>query len=69
MPQLIALAVAGAGLYAGYKWVSRKVAEMTETERLRAAEVKAAREPGTREMGNLVLDPSTGEYRPDDRHA
>jgi alkanesulfonate monooxygenase SsuD/methylene tetrahydromethanopterin reductase-like flavin-dependent oxidoreductase (luciferase family) len=36
MPQLIALALAGAGLAAGYKWVSRKVSEHIEAERARA---------------------------------
>lgn len=67
MPQLIALAVVGAGLYAGYRWVSRKMAdakaaaERAEAElRRQAAEASVA----PRNLGALELDPATGEYRP-----
>lgn len=63
MPQLVAVALIGAGLYAGYRWVAQQIAhvkaemERTEQEISRAA----AREP--RDLGALECD-SAGVYRP-----
>ena len=65
MPQLIVLAIAGAGLLAGYKWISKKVADHTEAERLRAeAERQAGEAAGAKEMGQLVWDAEAQAYRP-----
>jgi hypothetical protein len=67
MPHLVALALAGAGLYAGYRWVARQLdrvaaeAERAETEmRRRASEITG--EP--LDLGNLVWDEKAGVYRP-----
>lgn len=66
MPQLVAIAVIGAGLVAGYKWAAKKMeeariaAERAETELRRQA--AQAGEP--KDLGMLELDPASGEYRP-----
>lgn len=67
MPQLIAIAVIGAGIYAGYRWLSRKMvnaerAAMQAEAELRRRAAAATGEP--RNLGALELDPATGEYRP-----
>jgi len=67
MPQLVVLAIAGAGLYAGYKWVSRMAqTALAEAERARAEARRQAthhvNEP--RNLGQLELDPASGVYTP-----
>ena len=66
MPHLFALALVGAGLYAGYRWFARATKEIT-------AEIKSAedelqrRAAGTalvKNMGELEYDPASGVYRP-----
>ena len=69
MPQLVVAALLGAGLYAGYRWVSRTARQMLdEAERSRAAE-EARRANGavTKDLGALELDPSSGVYKPKQR--
>ena len=66
MPQLIALGLLGAGLYAGYRWIARQgeqvAAQLREAEealrRREAARVSPANAP------RLEADPETGIYRP-----
>lgn len=65
MPQLIVLALVGAGIYAGYRWLWRParmiVAEVRRAEdELRRADHGAAE----KDMGRLECDPVTGVYRP-----
>lgn len=66
MPQLIVLALVGAGLYAGYRWFARTTKEVTaqirrtEEELLRRAAGKALE----KDMGVLEYDPNSGVYRP-----
>ncbi len=67
MPQVIALVIAGAGLYAGWKWVSRAVSDAQDA--LKRAETEANRREamarGTpKDLGSLDYDPQTGVYRP-----
>lgn len=66
MPQLIVLAIAGAGLLLGYKWLSRKAAERAEVERVReeAERRNAEVEERPKEMGQLEWDGDAGVYRP-----
>lgn len=67
MPQVLALIAAGAGLYAGYKWVSRTLQEAQKTARVREAELReaVARAKGEpKDLGTLEVDPATGVYRP-----
>lgn len=63
MPHVIALALAGAGLAAGYKWVSKKVSAHLEAERARA-EAAQREAAGPKEMGSLEWDAETGVYKP-----
>jgi hypothetical protein len=66
MPQLVVLALVGAGLYAGYRWFSRTTKEVTaqirrtEDELLRRASGQALE----KDMGVLEYDPGSGVYRP-----
>lgn len=68
MPQVFALLIAGAGIYAGLKWISRAVADAQRTARLKEAalrEAMARREGGApKDLGTLEFDPATGVYRP-----
>lgn len=69
MPQVMLLMIAGAGLYAGGRWALRQLERMAE-ETARAAEEMqqraedAARSEAARDLGVLVFDPATGQYRP-----
>ena len=66
MPPVILVALAGAGLLAGYKIVRAhlRLAAERAAEDARAAEV-ASRPP--KDLGMLELDPATGDYRPQRR--
>ena len=58
MPQLIAIAIAGAAAYAGYKWIKKQ-------NNLVAEKRKAARSGDSpRNLGDLVWDEAAGAYRP-----
>jgi hypothetical protein len=65
MPQLIALALLGAGLYAGYRLVVRTKQVVTD---MRHAEdelrQRAAAASLEKDMGTLEYDPAAGVYRP-----
>lgn len=67
MPQLIALMVAGAGLYAGYKWVARQLTQAAE-DAARAREdlaKRAAEAAGApKDLGALEWDEKSGVYKP-----
>ena len=68
MPHLLVLVLAGVGLYVGYKWFvheSRRVAgdiKRAEDDLKR----QARDESDVKNLGQLELDPKTGEYRPHD---
>lgn len=66
MPQLIALALVGAGLYAGYRWVSGKArAVLSEAKRAESEARRRAAEVGKpKDLGELEFDPASGVYRP-----
>lgn len=67
MPQLLLLLAAGAGLYTGYRWISREVARATEAAN-RASEAvrRAAQSAGgaPKDLGTLEWDEKAGLYRP-----
>jgi type II secretory pathway component PulJ len=66
MPQLVVLALLGAGLYAGYRWVVRS-SERIAAEVRRAEEELRQRATGgalEKDMGALEYDATSGVYRP-----
>jgi hypothetical protein len=66
MPQVVALAVVGAGIYAGYRWVSRQVVKLQEEARRAEEELRrrAAEAAQPKDLGPLVYDETNGVYRP-----
>jgi hypothetical protein len=67
MPQLIAVMIACAGLYAGMKWVSRFLQHQAEEARRQAEELErrtraAARPP--KDLGVLEYDAEARVYKP-----
>ena len=61
MPHVVALALIGAGLYAGYRWLPR------ESEDLESSEDALGRETARRlekNLGSLEYDAVSGVYRP-----
>jgi hypothetical protein len=64
---VFALVIAGAGLYAGFKWISRVMADAQQAARKRDADGREAVGRGSRgpkDLGKLEYDPATGVYRP-----
>jgi hypothetical protein len=65
VPQVLALALLGAGLYAGYRWLVRAGREFGAE--LQAAEEELRRQAAGRiekNLGALEYDPASGVYRP-----
>ena len=73
MPQVIALALFGAGLYAGYRWLARAVGSIGPTI-ARARDEPRQQSPGPsqvrieKDLGALEWDPAGGVYRPAKRN-
>ena len=63
MPQLVVVAIAGAGLIAGYKWLSKKLDEQMKAAPIRER-ADASASSGPREMGALEWDSEAQVYRP-----
>jgi hypothetical protein len=69
VPHLAVLALVGAGLYAGYRWLTRPAQEITAEARRTEDELRA-RAAGAaiqKDMGRLEYDAVAGVYRPVDR--
>lgn len=65
MPQLVIILGVGAGLVAGYKWLSREVQRQQEMLRRRAEEQRTEEAGGAaRDLGELEWDETAGAYRP-----
>lgn len=58
MPPLILLAIAGAGVYAGYKYLVRHSQQASPPSR------DDARQSGVKNLGELEWDAKAGVYRP-----
>ena len=68
MPQLLVFVAIGAGLYTGYKWLSRGVAQATAAAN-RASDTlhqhaARARNGAPKDLGTLEWDEKAGLYRP-----
>lgn len=69
MPQVIALALLGAGLYAGYRWVARAAGEFGATiERAKDELRQPSQGRIEKDLGALEFDPASGVYRPAKRN-
>ncbi len=67
MPQLIALAILGAGVAAGYRWVSKQMEAAREAADRAEAELKRAAEATTgqpKDLGELEWDAVAQVYKP-----
>jgi hypothetical protein len=65
MPQLAILALVGAGLYAGYRWVVRASSQLTaEVKRAEDELRRRASIPLEKNLGTLEYDPASGVYKP-----
>jgi hypothetical protein len=65
MQQLVVVALVGAGLYAGYRWLMRSAREVAAEVRRTEDELRArAGAPMAKDMGRLEYDPVSGVYRP-----
>ena len=65
MPQVIVLALLGAGAYMGYRWVVRTSREIAAEMQRAQDEVRRDAPPHVeRDLGRLEYDPQSGVYRP-----
>jgi hypothetical protein len=66
VPQVIALALLGAGLYAGYRWITRALREIGDGMQRADEELRRQEATGRIEknLGALEYDPASGVYRP-----
>ena len=65
MPQLMVLALVGAGIYAGYRWLWRPARMIVAEVRRAEDEIRrAATRSSVKDMGLLEYDPISGVYRP-----
>jgi hypothetical protein len=65
MPQVIALALLGAGAYAGYRWLSRVTRELAS--QMQHADEELRQQAAGRiekNLGALEYDSAAGVYRP-----
>ena len=69
MPQLIVVALIGAGFYAAYRWL-RQTSDAIAAELDRAEDElrhRAGGRPVEKDLGRLEYDAATGVYRPQKR--
>jgi hypothetical protein len=59
-PQVLLLAAIGASFYAGYRLAYRAL----QTRKTKQTAKTTTEPPEARNLGDLVHDPKTGEYRP-----
>jgi len=65
VPHVIALALLGAGLYAGYRWLARAAGDMGASLRRPQDELRQpSKGPIEKDLGALEFDPVSGVYRP-----
>lgn len=61
---MIAFALLGAGLWAGYRWFRRESARVAEDLKRAEAELSKRQKRAADAMPTLKADPETGVYRP-----
>ncbi len=63
-PHLFLLAAVGASLAAGYRLAHWSLKQREKEAERRRAEAEKREADKVRDLGNLTVDPETGEYRP-----
>jgi hypothetical protein len=69
MPQLVVLFAAGAGLYAGLKWVTRQLESQAAEARAFAEEAAKAAAQVPKDLGDLVWNEAAKAYTPRERRS
>ena len=65
VPQFFVLALVGAGLYVGYRWLTQATQQITIDVRTAEDELRRRASAALeKDMGALEYDPVTGVYRP-----
>jgi hypothetical protein len=64
VPQVIALALLGAGLYAGYRWLARAAGDIAARNEPAQEPPQHARGRIEKDLGALEYDPASGVWRP-----
>lgn len=64
MPQLAIAVIVGAGLMAGYKWISRELQRQSDGVDKARAEADTHASVGPRDLGALEWDEASGVYKP-----
>ncbi len=65
VPQFFVLALVGAGLYVGYRWLTQATQQITVDVRTAEDELRRRASAALeKDMGALEYDPATGVYRP-----
>jgi len=68
VPQVIALALLGASLYVGYRWIARAAGSIgARIERAEDELRPQSHHPIEKDLGALEYDPASGVYRPAQR--
>ncbi|MEL6375197.1 MAG: hypothetical protein AAFR04_14655 [Pseudomonadota bacterium] len=71
LPQVLALAVVGAGVFLGYRWLAHRSGRLAQdVKKARDAFTRRTQErPLEKDLGTLERDPETGEFKPRDRNS
>ena len=65
MPQVIVLALLGAGAYMGYRWLVRTSRQIAAAMQRAQDDLRRGAPPHVeRDLGRLEYDPQSGVYRP-----
>lgn len=67
MPQLLGIAFLSVALYGAYRMVKREMKRVGEELDQQAAPKRAGSGTGAKTIPNLVQDPETGIYKPEER--
>jgi hypothetical protein len=64
VPQFVIMALVGAGLYVGYRWLTQATQEITADVKRKEDDLRRRAAILEKDMGVLEYDPATGVYRP-----
>ena len=68
MPQIVIVMLAGAGLYAGYRWIARQISGAAQAAERAAEDLRRRAREATsgvpKDLGALEWDENAGVYKP-----